>query len=380
MGKRKTTLHEHQSAVDELEFSIDRQIEELGRLLLEKKLANIDELKDTYAKGQASREEMGGFEKQREEMQRALEKRRVLNEEIEALESEEKLSRASYRKLIGSLGSQAYRVYRSGTADKHDFETVFTEIDRIEAEIMAKKRELEETGERREKENILKKISLGTKSALLKAAIGRLEKQREESFPSIGEKLLQSDLVEKLPDEQAQSLTSSLKHLEEQSRERRQKKEKLENEAARLDTKIEKECGGISPEKKIKELDQRILEQQEKVFQQSRELGRSFLLQPSLDLKLPREVQDVLRRIDELKEQKQTHEERVHTLQAELEIEELQDEIRKKEEQVSRLEKRIEEERKQIGELSDELGRDNNRIGELRKIIKSKDATKKPSP
>ncbi|MGC9313531.1 MAG: hypothetical protein ACP5IA_12655 [Sediminispirochaetaceae bacterium] len=369
MSKKKTTIHEHQSAVDELDFAIEHQIEELGRLLLEKKLADIDQLRDPYEKGMSMKTEMESMEKQREHIRRDVEKQQALKEQIGELESEDKLYMEGRRKLIGSLGAHAYRVYRSGVLDKEAFEDIFSEIDRIEADIILKRRDIEEHNARQTNKNILQKIPAGAKTAVLKAGIGRLEKQRDDYLPVIGRKLLESDKVEHIPDEQVQSVTSNLKQQEEKSNERNNKKEKLQSEFIKLQQEVEKLCESVSPDRKVKELDDRISEQQDKFFQQSRELGQAYLLQPSLELKLPKELQDVLKRIDELKEQKQAHEDSVHTLQAELEIEELEENIRKKEEQVSRLEKRIREEKAQIEALREDLSRDNGRIQELRKIV-----------
>jgi len=371
MSKKKTAIHEHQSTVDELDFTIERQIEELGRLLLDKKLAAIDQLRDPYEKGLSMKTEMDKLEKQREQIRRDVEKQQALKEQIGELESEDKLYIEGRRKLIGSLGAHAYRVYRSGVLDKEEFEDIFSDIDRIEADMILKRRDIEEHNARQTNKNILQKIPAGAKTALLKAGIGRLEKQRDDCLPAIGQKLLESDKVEQVPDEQVQSVTSNLKQQEEKSNERNKKKEKLQSDFIKLQQEVEKLCESVPPEKKMKELDDRISVQQEKLFQQSRELGQAFLLQPSLELKLPKEAQDVLKRIDELKEQKQSHENRVHTLQAELEIEELEENVRKKEEQVSRLEKRIREEKAQIEAVREELSRDNGRIQELRKIAKT---------
>jgi chromosome segregation ATPase len=380
MGKKKTAIHEHQRAIDELDFSIERQTEELGRLLLEKKLANIDEVKDSYSRGTEIQKKIGELEKQKNNIRRDEEKQSALREQMDGIDSEEKLYRDGHQKLLASLGSHAHRVYRSGALEEEDFTKVFSEIDRIEAEIIAKRRLIQDHTEQKVEKNLFRRLPYGARIALLKTTIGRMDKQRAEKFPLIGRKLLDENLVEKIPDEQVQGITANLKQQEEQSGERTQQKEKMQSEYESIRQNIEKLCGQSAPDKKVKELDEEIADQQKKLFQQSREIGQAFLLQPSLEKNLPKVALAAIERIDGLKAQKQDHENQVHVLQAEMEIDDLQENVRKKEAYIAKLEQRINEEKQQIVSMRDDLIQDNNRVQELRKIVHVEPETEKPSP
>jgi predicted RNase H-like nuclease (RuvC/YqgF family) len=81
----------------------------------------------------------------------------------------------------------------------------------------------------------------------------------------------------------------------------------------------------------------------------------------------------VLNRIRELEQQKQQHQDKVNTLQSEVEIEELQDDMKKKEEHIARLEKKISEEKQEVEQIRDDLSADNNRIKELRRMVQSEE-------
>jgi len=379
MAKKKTAIHEHQSTVDEIDFSIERHVEELGAVLLDKGLADIDELKDSYERSLQIHESIKGLEKQREKIRTSLDRQSALKEQAAQIEGQDKLYQDNFRKLIGTLGAHTYRVYRSGILDQDDFSGIFSEINKIEGEIKEKKEKIKDLSGSQEGKKLFQRFPAGTRITMVRASIRRLEKKLEGAFPKLGEELLEKNLSDKIPDEQVQSVMANLKQQEEGSAERGKELEKLQSAREREEQKLTNLCDEISPEKKIKALDDEISGKQEKLFQQNRELGQAFLLQPSLDVEVPKEVSTIIQRIEELREQKQNHESRIQVLQSELEIDDLQDDVRKKEEQISRLEKKINESKQEIETLREDLIRGTGRIQELRKIVQAREEKEEPS-
>ncbi|MDZ7792771.1 MAG: hypothetical protein U5P10_03505 [Spirochaetia bacterium] len=275
--------------------------------------------------------------------------------------------------MVTSLGSHAYRVYRTGSLKTEDFDEIFEEINRIDAQLSEKERAVQSLSLAQDEKNVFQKLPIGAKITLLKSGIVRLEKKRDTALTNVGESLLKSEKVEEIPDEQVRSATSNIKQQEERREERRRQKETLAQEKEELNQKIEAQSSSASPEKALKQLDNEIKKQQERLYTQQMEVGKVYLLQPSTEVSEDAEQQMVLNRISELEQQKQQHQDKVNTLQSELEIEELQDDMKKKEEHIARLEKKISEEKQEVEQIRDDLTADNNRIKELRRMVQSEE-------
>jgi len=368
MNKRKSSIHEHQNAVEELDFSRERQIEELGSLLAARKSWNIDELKELYNTAGGMAKEVEDLEKKRKSISDNLEKQQELKTRIAEIDEQEKQYTSKRRDLIGSLGAQAYRVYRGGILKDESFGKVFAPINKIAEEIRMKESTIQEISGDPQKKNLLQKFSGSTRTGLQKASIVRLEKKRDAELPRIGEDLVRTGLVEDIPDEQVRSVTSAIKHLEEQHEEQLEQKESLQRERQQLSELLEQLIEAGSAEKELKRLDSEITVGGEKLQDHYRQLGRGYIMQPSLEAKVSKEVETVLNRIHELDDQKKLHQDQIHNLQALIEIDELQEGVKKKEEQIARLEKRIAEDRGLVEKTRDELVVDKDRIEELRKV------------
>src|SRR6056297_1872110 len=373
MDKRKTEIHEHQSAIDELDVTIERQTADLGRLILQNDESPQEALKEPFGVGKEIQSEIAGKENRREDIRSALERLRQLDEQLEELDEEDKSYEKSRTELVASLGAHAFRVYRTGSLDNESFDEIFDEINSIDAQLSEKERTVHSLSLAQDEKNVFQKLPGGAKITLLKSGIVRLEKKRDAALSNVGKRLLETEKVEEIPDEQVRSATSNIKQQEERREERHQQKEALAREKEELNQKIEAQSSSASPEKALKQLDNEIKQQQERLYTQQLQVGKVYLLQSPTEVSEDKEQQMVLNRIHELEQQKQQYQDKVNTLQSELEIEELQDDMKKKEEQISRLEKKISEEKQEVEQIRDDLSADNNRVKELRRMVQSKE-------
>ncbi len=368
MDKRKNSIQEHQIAVDQLDLDRDRQIEELGKLLSGRKKWTIDELRESYNKVKTLEEEVSTLQKNQESIRENLEKQRELKEQIEDVEEREKSYGPRRKELIGSIGAHAYRVHRNGNLDGEGFNTIFSPIEKIAEEIRTKENRVKDLEEELKTKNLVQKVSNNAKITLHKTAIARLEKKRENELPKLGRELVDTGKVEDIPDEQVRSATSALKQHETEQEERQASKEGLQGELQKLQDVLNQLTGGDSAEKLMKRNETELTTLREKLLQHQLLLGKAYLLQPAVESEIPKETQTVLKRIEELDQQKRLHEDRIHNLQSLIEIDDLQEEVKKKEEQIARLEKRIAEDREKVEKTRDELIVDKDRIQELSKV------------
>ncbi|MDZ7792772.1 MAG: hypothetical protein U5P10_03510 [Spirochaetia bacterium] len=72
MDKRKSEINEHQSAIDELDVTIERQTAELGRLILQNDECPQEVLKETFGVGKEIQSEIAAKENRREDIRSAL--------------------------------------------------------------------------------------------------------------------------------------------------------------------------------------------------------------------------------------------------------------------------------------------------------------------
>src|SRR6056297_776127 len=375
MDKRKTEINEHQSAMGELDVTIVRQTAELGRLILQNDECPQEHLKESFGLGKEIQSEIAAKENRREDIRSALERLRQLDEQLEELDEEDKSYEKSRTELVASLGAHAFRVYRTGSLDNESFDEIFDEINSLDTQLSEKEREVQNLSIAQGEKNLFQKLPGGAKISLLKSGIVRLEKKRDAALTRVGERLLETEKIEEIPDEQVRSATSNIKQQEERREERHQQKEALAREKEELNQKIEAQSSSASPEKALKQLDNEIKQQQERLYTQQLQVGKVYLLQSPTEVSEDKEQQMVLNRIHELEQQKQQYQDKVNTLQSELEIEELQDDMKKKEEQISRLEKKISEEKQEVEQIRDDLSADNNRIKELRRMVQSEESS-----
>jgi len=369
MDKRKSEIHEHQSAIDELDLSIERQTAELGRLLLQDDQCEIEGVKEPFTVGKEIQAEIAAKENRREEIRSALERNRQLEEQLQELEEEDKTFDKSRSELVVSLGGHAYRVYRTGSLKSDGFDGIFQEINEIDSELSEKEREVQSLSLAQDSKNLFKKLPGGARITLLKSRIVRLEKKRDSALERVGERLLETGKVEEIPDEQVRSVTSNIKQQEDRRKERIEQSEALTREKEELNQKIEAQAGSSSPDKALKQLETELKQQQDRLYNQNTTIGKAYLMQPSLESANDEEQQMVLNRIRELEQQKQHHQDKVNKLQSQLEIEELQDAMKKKEEQIAKLEKKISDEKQEVEQIRDEMSADNNRVMELRRMV-----------
>ncbi|MCF7914117.1 MAG: hypothetical protein K9L66_03015 [Spirochaetaceae bacterium] len=381
MDKRKSEIHEHQSAIDELDVTIERQTAELGRLILQNDECPQEALKESFGVGKEIQSEIAAKENRREDIRSALERLRQLDEQLEELDEEDKTFDKSRSEMVTTLGAHAYRVYRTGSLKKEEFDKIFEEISELDTQLSEKEREVQNLSIAQGEKNLFKKLPGGAKISLLKSGIVRLEKKRDAALTRVGERLLETEKIEEIPDEQVRSATSNIKQQEERREERGHQRVALTQEKEELNQKIEAQSSSASPEKALKQLDNEIKQQQERLYTQQLQVGKVYLLQSSsegpedFEGSEGEEQQMVLNRIRELEQQKQQHQDKVNTLQSELEIEELQDDMKKKEEHIARLEKKISEEKQEVEQIRDDLSADNNRVKELRRMVQSKEVS-----
>jgi len=373
MDKRKSEIHEHQSAIDELDVTIERQTAELGRLILQNDECPQEALKESFGVGKEIQSEIAAKEIRREDIRSALERLRQLDEQREELDEEDKTFEKSRSEMVTTLGAHAYRVYRTGSLKNEEFDKVFEEITELDTQLSEKEREVQNLSIAQGEKNLFQKLPGGARISLLKSGIVRLEKKRDAALTRVGERLLETEKIEEIPDEQVRSATSNIKQQEERREERGSQREALTQEKEELNQKIEAQSSSASPEKALKQLDNEIKQQQERLYTQQLQIGKVYLLQFSSEDPEDKEQQMVLKRIGELEQQKQQHQDKVNTLQSELEIEELQDDMKKKEEHIARLEKKISEEKQEVEQIRDDLSADNNRVKELRRMVQSKE-------
>src|SRR6056297_2368112 len=373
MDKRKTEINEHQSAMGELDVTIVRQTAELGRLILQNDECPQEFLKESFGAGKEIQSEIAAKENRREDIRSALERLRQLDEQLEELDEEDKTFEKSRSEMVTTLGAHAYRVYRTGSLKNEEFDKFFEEITELDTQLSEKEREVQNLSIAQGEKNLFQKLPGGAKISLLKSGIVRLEKKRDAALTRVSERLLETEKIEEIPDEQVRSATSNIKQQEERREERGSQREALAQEKEELNQKIEAQSSSASPEKALKQLDNEIKQQQERLYTQQQEVGKVYLLQSSSEVSDDKEQQMVLNRIHELEQQKQQYQDKVNTLQSELEIEELQDDMKKKEEQISRLEKKISEEKQEVEQIRDDLSADNNRVKELRRMVQSKE-------
>src|SRR6056297_643236 len=283
MDKRKSEIHEHQSAIDELDLSIERQTAELGRLLLQDDQCEIEGVKEPFTVGKEIQAEIAAKENRREEIRSALERNRQLEEQLQELEEEDKTFDKSRSELVVSLGGHAYRVYRTGSLKSDGFDGIFQEINEIDSELSEKEREVQSLSLAQDSKNLFKKLPGGARITLLKSRIVRLEKKRDSALERVGERLLETGAVEEIPDEQVRSVTSNIKQQEDRREERVQQREALAQEKEQLNQRIESQTDAASPEKALKQLESEISRQQERLYEQHQQIGKAFLLQPSLE-------------------------------------------------------------------------------------------------
>ncbi|HDQ13423.1 MAG TPA: hypothetical protein ENN41_01230 [Sediminispirochaeta sp.] len=373
MDRRKTEIHQHQKSIDQLEASIQNQTSELGQKILARKKCELPELQELYNQGQQIGKEISKIQSKQKKIQQDQRSLQEIEEELKALTEEERIYLSNRRELVASIASNTYRVYSSGGLEDHEFENLFRRIDQLAREIEEKERQVQEIESQRQDKNILKKFTGTAKIGVLRKQILRQEKRQQEEFPIIGEKLLAGEMLNEIPDEQVQSLTTSLKQQEDSQSERDERRQELNTRRDSLEEELQSMIADSDPEKELRNLEQSLEQQQEKLSHLSLELGKAYLLQPGLEESVPEETKQVLDRIGELQAEKETHEKAVNNLQSQLEIEELQGEMKKKEEQIARLEKRIAEDKDYASQLKDELGSDNMRLQDLRRIVNEGD-------
>ena len=373
MDKRKSDIHDHQNAIDELEVSIENQTAELGRLILQSDECETEGIKEPFSVGKEVQAEIAAKESRREEIRSALERMRQLDEQLQELDEEDKTFDKSRADLVGSLGAHSYRVYRTGSLEEGKFDSIFEEINEVDSQLSEKERMVQGLSVAQDEKNLFQKLPGTAKIAMLKSSVVRLEKKRDTALAKAGEQLLESGKVEDIPDEQVRSVTSNIKQQEDRHEERAQQREALTQEKEQLSQKLESQSEASSPEKALRQLESEISRQQERLYEQQLQIGKAFLLQPSLDKSGEEEQKSVLTRIQDLEAQKQQHQDKVNKLQSELEIEDLQDAMKKKEEHISRLEKKISEEKQEVEQIRDELSADNNRIKELRRMVQTEE-------
>lgn len=374
MDKRKSDIHEHQSAIDELEVTIEHQTAELGRLILQSDSCETEEIREPFSVGKQIQTEIAEKESRREEIRNVLERTRQLEEQLHELDEEDKTFEKSRAELVGSLGAHGYRVYRTGSLEDEKFDKVFEEINAIDAQLSEKERLVQGLSVAQDEKNLFQKLPGTAKIAVLKSTLVRLEKKRDTALARAGEQLIETGKVEDIPDEQLRSVTSNIKQQEDRREERVQQREDLTREKEQQHQKLESLAETASPEKALKQLENEISRQQERLYEQQLQVGKAFLLQPSLKMGGGNERQAVLTRIQDLELQKQQYQNKVNRLQAELEIEELQDAMKRKEDHIARLEKKIAEEKQEVEQIRDDLSADTNRIKELRRMVQSEES------
>lgn len=369
MDERKERIKEHQQAVDQLDFSINRQTAELGKHLLELEAPENDELKGPYDEGRWLRDRIQHLEENREEIKEKLAKRRELEDRAAELESEH-AEFVKYRSnLVQEIGKKAYGVYRSGTLSAEEFGPIFSEVENEHKAIEDKEREIREHEEQRQRGGIVKKLPAAARITILRNGIAKTRKRQNDAFSRAGEALLSSGKIEQIPEESVTKLTAQLKEYEDREEERAREIERTHAEREELMQRLNELCGSEAPEKTVKRTDEELSQLQDDLEKVAARLGESYLLQPQLRETAEGELQTVLSRIDDLEQQKSSHQEEIHTLQTRLEMDELQDKIRKKEYRISTLEKRVAEDKEKIQQLKDEMAGDTRRLEELRNTL-----------
>ena len=370
MDERKERIREHQQAVDQLDFSIKRQTAELGNHLLQMEAPETEELKRLWEEGRQLKEQIQQLETTREEIKEKLASRRELDERIEELRGEH-AEFVKYRSnLVQEIGKKAFAVYQSGTLSSEEFASIFSEVENEHKTIEDKEREIREQEDQRQRGGFVKKLPAAAKISLLRNGIAKVRKRQEDAFSRSGEALLSSGKVEHIPDESVTKLTAQLKEYEEREEERNREIEQAQGQREELNRRLSELCGDEAPEKVSKNSDAKISQLQEELDKAANRLGEAFLLQPQLREQAEGELQTILSRLDDLEQQKSSHQDEIHTLQTRLEMDELQDKIRKKEYRISTLEKRVAEDKEKIEQLKDEISGDTRRLEELRNTLK----------
>ena len=177
------------------------------------------------------------------------------------------------------------------------------------------------------------------------------------------------DILALFPDEEMKRYTSRIKDMEDREEERREELDTLKNSLSEYDEELDKASEGMSPEKRLRNLESELSNVQNEHYEKLRTLGGEYISRPGLQDREDHEIKVILDRIDDLEEQKQKHQDEIHVLQALIEKEDLENEVKKKEESISRLEKKMQEQKEEIKSLRGEISHDKNRLADLARIV-----------
>lgn len=369
MDARKAQIREHQEAVDELDLSIERQKGELGRVLLEKEKAPAAELEKAAGEAGKTKSGLASLEAQRKSLKAALDGKIAAVDRIEALKGAREDYKRSRESLLLEIGRKGWNLFDQGSLDEKDFRPYFTEVIERAREIEERERKIRDFDAEKERAGLMKRFSVSAKITLIRTQIRRLQGAMDELFVTAGEALLSSGKTEAIPDEEMKRSISRLKDMEEREEEREAELKKLEGELSGFDEKIEENCEGTAPERRMKSLDEELSSLQERHYEKLRLLGEEYFSLPEKPEKEDKEIKLILERISDLETQKGKHQEEIHVLQAKLEKDELEGQIKKKEDSISKLEQRVKEEKKEIKTLKEGIAYDKNRLSDLDAII-----------
>ncbi len=378
MSTRKNQIREHQEAVDELGLSIERQKGELGRVLLDKESIDKSQIQEPYQDAEETKKRLTEYEQDRNKLKEALDGKIDTSDRIKELEEENKEYQHARNELLFEIGRKGWDLFENESLAEEEYRPYFTELIEQAREIEERERRIRDLEAEREKSSFIRKISISAKITLAKNQMSRLEGAKEQKFFTAGEALVDSGKVGEIPDEEMQRYTSRLKDIEEKEQEREREVEKLRRDLSDFETEIEKIAGESSAEKKLKSLESELSSLQETHFLRLQKLGDVYLNRSELHDRSVQEIKVILDRIADLENQKQKHQDQIHVLQALIEKEELEEQIKKKEETISKLEKRVQEQKNEIKSLKSEISSDKNRLSDLSKIVSDSDAEASP--
>ncbi|MFO7848387.1 MAG: hypothetical protein R6V67_00380 [Spirochaetia bacterium] len=369
MEVRKSRINEHQEAVDELDLSIDRQMGELGRVVLNKDIPKTESNKDTYEQALETKEKLSHLEEQRSSLKEVLDGKIDASDRIEEIQREIREEKKSKDDLLVEIGRKSWDLYEFGSLSRDEYRPYFSELIEIAGEIEERERKIRDLEAEREQSSFVHKISISAKITVLKNQIGRLRRDMEEKFSTVGEALVSSGKVEEVPDEELRRYISRLKDLNDNIAERDSEMEKLQSDVSTYEKKMADISDDVSPEKKLKNLETDLSSLQKEHSNRLQKLGEVFYAQSENLDKSDDEIKVIIDRIKDLHSQKQKHQDEINTLQARIEKDELEAQIKKKEDSISKLEDKIKEHKNDIKTLKDKISDDRNRLSELGKYI-----------
>jgi chromosome segregation ATPase len=379
MSTRKTQIREHQEAVDELGLSVERQKGELGRVLLENETIDKSQIQEPYQDAEETRKKLRELEQDRNRLKEALDGKIDTSDRIKELEEEEKEYQRTRGELLVEIGRKGWDLFENESLAEEEYRPYFSELIEQAREVEERERRVRDLEAEREKSSFIRKISITAKITLARNQIGRIEGAMEQKFSTAGEALVDSGKVGEIPDEEMQRYTSRLKDIEEKSEEREREVEKLQQDLGDFEAEIEKIAGEMSAEKKLKSLESELSSWQETHFLRLQKLGDVYLHRPELHDGGVHEIKVILDRIQDLESQKQKHQDQIHVLQALIEKDDLEEQIKRKEESISKLEKRVQEQKNEIKSLKGEISSDKNRLADLNQIVSQSGAEQESS-